>query len=128
MLSLADIPPPDPTLPEPPTSVIQQVAIKSLSIWHAIIGGAVTGFAIALGTMLFTKGARRFGIEPLHGPREDKAMARRSLTEERKAIRDYRKRSKATDDPNLRKIFRHTMREEQTHARHLRSWIRGHQR
>ena len=70
MLALADTPPTDPTIPPPPSPVIQQVEIRAISTWHLIAAGAITGFAIALGTALFAKGARRIGVEPeLHGSR-----------------------------------------------------------
>jgi hypothetical protein len=66
MLMLSDTTPTDTTL----APAIQQIEVKTVTFWHMVVFGAITGFAMALGTMLFTKGARKLGVEPeLHGTR-----------------------------------------------------------
>lgn len=54
-----DIPPPDPTIPDPVQADIQTVKVQAISIWNALLIGTVTGFAVALGTVAFSRIARR---------------------------------------------------------------------
>lgn len=65
MLQLnGDVPPPDPAKPElEPQPITQQITVTAISTWHAIAVGAVTGFAIALGTLLFDKFSKTTGLK-----------------------------------------------------------------
>lgn len=47
----------------------------------------------------------------------DLKIARKSLGEERKAIRDYGNRLKQARNPKVRKAIKHALPEERTHAK-----------
>jgi len=69
--------------------------------------------------------------EGLHAPREklsDKTVALHqaisSLIEELEAVDWYRQRADDCDDPELKEILLHNMREEMEHASMVLEWIR----
>jgi rubrerythrin len=51
-------------------------------------------------------------------------VAKKSLREERKAIKDYSNRSKKSDK-KLKKIYHHVIPEEREHARMFKSYLKG---
>jgi hypothetical protein len=51
-----DLPPEDPLHPTP---IVQTVKVKALSLGNALVIGAISGFAISLGTFAFSKLTRR---------------------------------------------------------------------
>ena len=71
--------------------------------------------------------------EGLHAPRERLSretismhQAITSLMEELEAVDWYRQRADDCDDPALKAILLHNMREEMEHASMLLEWIRRH--
>jgi hypothetical protein len=71
--------------------------------------------------------------ENLHAPREVLSQETRllhnaitSLVEELEAVDWYRQRADDTEDPALREILLHNMREEMEHASMVLEWIRRH--
>jgi hypothetical protein len=53
----------------------------------------------------------------------DKQRARQSLTEERRAVVDYAKRISESNDPKLKKILAHVLREEKEHAKMFEDYL-----
>ena len=68
---------------------------------------------------------KKTGRDP-KGPRNrsDVVRARRSLKEERAAIRAYAKRAMKTKDVRLKKIFKHARKEEMQHASMFKKYLR----
>lgn len=54
----------------------------------------------------------------------DKKLAKKSLGEEKKAVRDYGKRLRKAKSPALREAFRHAIPEEHTHAHLFREALK----
>jgi hypothetical protein len=52
-------------------------------------------------------------------------MAKKSLREEHKAVKDYTHRSKLSRDKKLKKVFHHAIPEEKEHARMFSGYLRG---
>ena len=51
--------------------------------------------------------------------------ARQSLKEENKAVEDYDTRGKRTKDQKLKKIFKHTKKEEKEHVKMFSGFLRS---
>lgn len=58
-----DVPPDDPAKPVTPIPITQQITVTAISTWHALGVGVVTGFAIALGTLVFERFSKTTGLK-----------------------------------------------------------------
>ncbi len=58
------------------------------------------------------------------GPRSDRGIAKKSLGEEKKAVRDYGTRERTAKSPALKDVLRHNRGEEKQHARALKPFTR----
>lgn len=58
-------------------------------------------------------------------PAKPSKLAKKSLTDEKKAIRDYTTRASETKDSGLKRVFRHNRSEERQHARALKPYAGG---
>jgi rubrerythrin len=54
---------------------------------------------------------------------DDIEFARRSMDEESQAIGDYTMRLKACSDPELKEIFKHILKEEESHYSMFGRWL-----
>ena len=52
-------------------------------------------------------------------------MAKKSLKEERLAIKVYKQRSRKTGDKKLKKNFHHVIPEERDHAKKFKRYLKG---
>jgi len=52
-------------------------------------------------------------------------MAKKSLKEERLAIKVYKQRSRKTSDKKLKKILHHVIPEERDHAKKFKRYLKG---
>ena len=56
---------------------------------------------------------------------KDLMMAKKSLHEEHKAVKDYTQRSKISRSKKLKKIFHHVIPEERDHAKKFKRYLKG---
>ncbi len=62
------------------------------------------------------------------GKKKDRRIARKSLGEEKKAVRDYGARAASAKSPRLKSVLQHNRAEEKEHAAALRPFAKRKRR